>query len=469
MKKNILLICLVFCLLTTSLNAQNRQKIQDGTILQCWCWSFRTIEENIPLIAEAGFTAIQTSPANTCLVGENGGLSIYSTNSTGKWYYHYQPTDWKIGNYQLGTRDDFISMCKKAEEYGIYVLVDVLPNHTTPTLNAISPDLIEAVGGIENLFHKNNDHPIRSYSDREECTTAKMGGLPDVNTENPLFQAYYMKYVNDLIDCGADGFRYDTAKHIGLPDDPKDEYSPENDFWPIFTGKKAINGVMLHKAEDLFIYGEVLQATNSREDAYSDFISVTASYYGSILRSAIKNNKLNAKGLLNWNNAAGPEKLVTWIESHDTYANDGESAGLTNAQLRAGWAIITARAGGTPLFFSRPQGDEGIQFPGVSKIGDIGNDEFMHPEVVAVNKFRTAMVGENETLLNPGNLGVLVIKRGEKGAVIINVNQEGKSKISFELDLPNGTYRDKANNIRYTVKNGIVNINIPSGKIAVIY
>ena len=469
MKKNVFLVCFAFLLLSVNVNAQNRQKVQDGTIIQCWCWSFKTIEENIPAIAEAGFTAIQTSPANTCLVGDYGGLDLLGADLTGKWYYHYQPTDWKIGNYQLGTRDDFISMCKKAEEFGISVIVDVLPNHTTPRIKELAPEFVEAVGGMDKLFHKNNDHGIRNYGDRKECTTAQMGGLPDVNTENPLFQAYYMKYVNDLIDCGADGFRYDTAKHIGLPDDPKDDYSPENDFWPIFTGKKAINGEMLHKADDLFIYGEVLQGGNSREDAYGALFPVTASSYGSVLRSAVKNNKFSAKGLEDWRHPAAPKNIVTWIESHDTYANHGESAALTHAQLRAGWALITARAGGTPLFFSRPQGPEATQFPGVSKIGDIGNNEFKHPEVVAVNKFRTAMVGQDETLINGENTGVLIVKRGDKGAVIINVNQGGKSKVSFELNLPDGTYKDKANKLKYTVKDGVVNITVPRKKIAVIY
>ena len=47
-----------------------------------------------------------------------------------------------------------------------------------------------------------------------------MGGLPDVNTENPDFQHYYLTYVNDLLSLGVKGFRYDTAKHIGLPSDP---------------------------------------------------------------------------------------------------------------------------------------------------------------------------------------------------------------------------------------------------------
>ena len=83
--------------------SQTRKSIQDGAILHAWCWSFKTIEENMDKIAAAGFSAVQTSPANTCLVGDYGGLEIYSEDLNGKWYYHYQPTDWKIGNYQLGT------------------------------------------------------------------------------------------------------------------------------------------------------------------------------------------------------------------------------------------------------------------------------------------------------------------------------------------------------------------------------
>ena len=74
------------------------------------------------------------------------------------------------------------------------------------------------------LYHANGLKPIENYNDRLQCTTCGVGGLPDVNTENPDFQYYFMKYINELIDCGAGGFRYDTAKHIGLPSDPKDQY-----------------------------------------------------------------------------------------------------------------------------------------------------------------------------------------------------------------------------------------------------
>lgn len=450
--------------------SQTRKSIQDGAILHAWCWSFKTIEENMDKIAAAGFSAVQTSPANTCLVGDYGGLEIYSEDLNGKWYYHYQPTDWKIGNYQLGTRDDFISMNKKAEEYGIGVIVDVLPNHTTPRINELSPDLINAVGGLEKLYHKNNDHGIRSYSDRLECTTAQMGGLPDVNTENPDFQAYYMKYVNDLIDCGADGFRYDTAKHIGLPDDPKDPYAKENNFWPIFLGKEPVNGVFMKKnSDELFIYGEVLQGGNSREDAYGMLMPVTASDYGSILRSALASAKFSAKGMKSWRHPAAPVNIVTWVESHDTYANHGESAHLTNAQLRMGWALIAARAGGTPLFFSRPQGKEAVQFPGASKIGDIGNNEFMSPEVVAVNKFRAAMAGEPEELVNNGkDNAVIGIKRGDRGVVLINAHKNSV-KVEIPVSFADGIYIDKANGKKFKVENGTLKGKMDRESVCVVY
>ena len=163
----ILLLCII---LTVSVTAQTRDDIKNGAILHCWCWSFKIVESNLDDIAAAGFTALQLSPINECLKGENGGLDLMSRN-TGKWYYHYQPTDWKIGNYQLGTRDEFIKMCQKAKSLGIGVIVDVLPNHTTPRKKSVSQDLIDAVGGMENLYHAGESHKMTNFSDRLQCTS----------------------------------------------------------------------------------------------------------------------------------------------------------------------------------------------------------------------------------------------------------------------------------------------------------
>lgn len=429
----------------------------DDAILHCWSWSFNTIRENMADIAAAGYKYVQTSPAQQCVTetrGDKGGGNQLFGH--GYWYYHYQPTDWKIGNYQLGTRDELKAMCDEAAKYGVRVIVDVLPNHTAVDDTRVSDDLDAAVGGHENLYHANGFNAIHKWNDRYECTTGEMGGLPDVNTENPDFQFYYMTYVNDLIACGVRGFRYDTAKHIGLPSDPKDEKSPENDFWPVVTGRKAVKGLTLALPEDsLFIYGEVLQDKNVKETEYAEYISMTASAMGGSLRYDLEKADWNASDIVSFSHPVDPQQLVTWVESHDTYCNDHESAHLSDTQIRLGWVFLTARQGGTPLFYSRPDGSDGPNgnWWGNNIVGAKGNDNFKHPLVVAANKFRTKMHGQPELLTSSLDGAVMVVSRGKKGAVVINLSSEAK-EIGLGTSLLNGTYKDQLTGKKISVKKG---------------
>ncbi len=430
---------------------------EDDVILHAWSWSFDTIAANMKDIADAGYAYVQTSPANTCFVGEDGGMALYSQpgdSVKGKWYYYYQPTDWKIGNYLLGSRDQFKAMMDSAAKYGVKVIVDVLPNHTAVDHTAVLPDLDNAVGGHEKLFHANGFTDIIDYNDRYQCTTGKMGGLPDVNTENPDFQKYYMAYVNDLLSLGVKGFRYDTAKHIGLPSDPLDSLAEKNNFWPIALGMEEVDGVKLAVPGDsLFIYGEVLQDKNVKEDEYADIMLVTASNYGHALRNALDKGDFGADSLLTWHHKATPDRLVTWVESHDTYANQHESAGLTDEQVRMGWVFLTARQHGTPLFFSRPAGSTRENYWGNNRVGARGNDEFKHPEVVAVNNFRRAMHGQPENIVEANSGAVVAVERGKAGEALVNLSNQPQT-VDMPTALPDGTYADKVYNQTFEVKGG---------------
>lgn len=436
----------------------------DDVILHAWSWSFDTIAANMKDIADAGFTFVQTSPANTCFIGEDGGLALFSQpgdSVKGKWYYYYQPTDWKIGNYLLGSRDQFKAMMDSAAKYNVKVIVDVLPNHTAVDHTAVLPDLDNAVGGHDKLFHANGFNDIKDYNDRYECTTGMMGGLPDVNTENPDFQAYYMNYVNDLLSLGVKGFRYDTAKHIGLPSDPLDSLSERNNFWDVATGREAVKGVRLAVPSDsLFIYGEVLQDKNVKEKEYGEYMGVTASAYGHALRHVLEKADFTADSLLSWHNPVDPGKLVTWVESHDTYANEHESAGLSDDQIRAGWIFLVSRSNGTPLFFSRPAGSTRENYWGNNRSGARGNDEFKHPEVVAANNFRHAMQGQPETIIASESGAVIAVERGEAGISLVNISGMDQS-VDLPVDLPSGTYTDKVSGEKFTVSSGRI-----TGKLA---
>ena len=265
-----------------------------------------------------------------------------------------------------------------------------------------------------------------------------------------------MQFVNELLDMGVGGFRYDTAKHIGVHSDPKDEAAgvKENDFWDVATGRKAVKGVKLAVPYDsLFVYGEILQDRNVPEAEYADYMGQTASGYGHYLRRALEAKSANGIDLINWDHQAAPEFLTTWVESHDTYCNAHESASLTDDQIRTGWVFLTARKNGVPLFFSRPMNSTRTNYWGDNVIGARGNDEFFHPEVVAVNKFRKAMAGQDEDIQISESGQVLLVNRGKKGAAMVNIS-DSSNFINLPTGLPDGTYKDEVYSQEFKVKKG---------------
>lgn len=428
------------------------ENINEGVILHAWCWSFNTIKENLPKIAEAGFTSVQTSPINECKVGDNGGMDLMGN---GKWYYHYQPTLYAIGNYQLGTLAEFKALCSEADKYGIHIIVDVVANHCTSDYNAISSTIKNIPGGA---FHES--FGIGDYNNRYQCTQGELLNLKDLNTQNVYVQNMILNYLKDCVAAGASGFRYDAAKHIELPDEkPENGKDFSSDFWP----------VILNNGSE-FQYGEILQDKGSRTADYAEYMSVTASSYGSVIRSAAKDDKFNAENLTDYRSDGAPnDKLVTWVESHDNYTGDGTWSQLDNLDIRQAWAVIAARGETTPLFFNRPAGSSATNQWGENRIGTAGDDNYCHPEVVAVNQFRNAMVGLPDKLSNPtGSDSLLMIERGSAGAVIINAS-DSAVELNCTTDVADGTYSDEANGGIFDVTGGTLSGTVRANSIAVIY
>lgn len=421
----------------TIVASSNQQvSMKDGTVLHAWCWSFNSIKENMAAIKEAGYTSVQTSPINAVVVG-NGGDKKF----TEQWFYHYQPTAYTIGNYQLGTEAEFIEMNRVAEQYGIKIIVDAVLNHTTSDYNAISSE----VKSIPKWTHGNT--LIENWGSRWDVTQNSLLQLWEWNTQNPEVQQYLLKFLKNAVADGADGFRYDAAKHIELPGEYPSEFG--SNFW----------NVILNNGSE-FQYGEVLQDNISRDADYANLMSITTSQYGHSIRDMLRNRNANAGNLGNYQAGVDPSKLVLWVESHDTYANgktdsESESAWMSDEDLKLGWAMITARAKGTPLFFSRPVGGgNGVRFPEQTKLGDAGSNLYKDPTIVAVNKFHNAMVGQSEYIRNPnGDTNVAMIERGTQGAVIANLSDSEKS-LNTETKLANGTYKDQISGKTYTVSNG---------------
>ena len=434
--------------------------MKDGATLHAFEWSFKTIMENIPDIAKAGYTSIQTEPIVKIKDNRKLGTGNWYLN----WYYVYQPTDMSIGNYVVGSEDEFKEMCKMAHQYGLRIIVDSVSNHFTSDFDVIAKKW-------QNKAYFHEDKQISDYNNREDCTQHKLSGLWDLNTQDDTVTQGMADLLKQTVADGADGFRYDAAKHIELPDE-------------VFGGKKSNYWNTILKNGSQYQYGEVLEDANVREADYANLFNsssprgggITDSSYGHEVRNAVQFKNLGASHFTSHSKVT-EDKSVNWVESHDNFAN-GEAnipQELSDEWIKYGWAGVTAQKNGMSLFFDRPYKDGGTYgtggvgtyadgsgpFTENSKLGDAGSDLWKNPEVVAVNHFRNAMVGEDSSVSNCGDDNCLMVERyagsaAQDGMVVANANGAEKNLAGQSTKLANGTYTDEVTGSTITVSGGKV-------------
>lgn len=414
------------------------QSCRDGNILHCFNWTLSQIKQELPNIAQAGFTSVQTSP----LQGHDG---------QNKWYWLYQPTGFTIGN-ELGSYDELKALCAEADKYGIKIIVDVVANHLAGSNSGSWAYSIESSLKKSEYFH--NLGPCNNYDDRYQVTQKNIG-MPDLNSENKDIQNKVSAMIERLKNAGVDGIRWDAAKHIALP-------SEGCGFW----SKMA--------QTDMYQYGEILDApagkssesvNNPLMQEYSQYIGVTDSRYSSDFMSVV-NNGSTYKTNGYWIKRDIPaEKIVYWAESHDTYSNkDGWTKNIDQNTVDKAYAILAARADSQALYLSRPfeKDHESIRY------AKKGSTHFTSKEVAAVNHFHNAMIGTDEKYSSTG--GCYVVWRSG-GAVIVSIKGSNVdvSVANSGSMVPVGTYTDEVSGSSWTVTETKIIGHIGSSGIAVIY
>lgn len=437
MKKTInygLLMLVMLFTMASNIFADNKyglkDNIQDGVILHCFDWTLADIQEEIPNIAKAGFTAVQTSP-----VHERAGKGSV-------WYDVYRPYDFKIGN-GLGTEADLKALCAKAHEYGVKVIVDVVANHTD------HPNVAERLKDAS-LYHER--FGVGNWNDRHQVTFG-MIGMWDLDTNNPTVQAIIKQYIQDLKACGVDGIRWDAIKHIALPSE----------------GDSFMQNVV---DQEMYNYGEILDSTGGNDNVlfpeYQTYMSITDNGYGNGFANSFAGGSINESvGNFNRRNAK-TEKLVYWGESHDTYANDGgESKNKSQNVIDRAYAVVAGNNGATALYFSRPaqKAKNDIKF------GDKGSVHFKDAEVAQVNHMHNVCAGEPNYYVKGNGVCAQVRKSGaiivlgsgsDRDVTVANGAGDGKW-------LKSGTYKDMVGGGAFTVNASTISGHVGESGIAVIY
>ncbi len=408
--------------------------IQDGVILHCFNWKYSDIEAELPAIAEAGFTSVQTSPAQPSV-------------KSGTWYWLYQPLGFYVGTNDLGSKEDLEDLCDEAEKYDINVIVDVVANH-------LAGDHTNIQGDLKDSQYWHTYGKVTSWADRDQVINGEIG-MPDLNSEHPYVYQTVSNYIDELQDLGVDGIRWDAAKHIGLP-------SEGCNFWPEVTD------------QGLYHYGEILVGPDDRTSGneglmkeYTEYMTVTDSTYGKTLRDAFASGTVptafgnwSARGIAN-------NKLIYWSESHDTWSNNqdwGYSNTMSQNVIDRAYAVAASRNDISALYFSRPSSANKEDI----KAGAKGSTHFTSDEVSAVNQFHNAMDGQPDYYTTGNNCAVV---SRETGAVVVAGSGE-----NFNVTVPNGggttqagTYVDAITGEKWTVTSESMSGRIGSTGISVLY
>lgn len=374
--------------------------IADGVILHCFCWKLSDIIAELPNIAAAGFTAVQTSPMQRAV------------KTTDVWYDVYRPYDYCFIDNAMGNSQEMAELCRQAEAYGIKVIVDVVANHGTGKNEAHDP-----------WWDQNDrmrwDTAGIDWSSRYSETHNALGNYGETNSDDPEVQQRTLEYIRYLKSLGVKGLRWDAAKHITLP-------SEGCDFWSVTMSEP-----------DIWSYGEILGTPvgeNKYEllKEYASLMHITDSRFtGSDARSSLYSHGINA------------DRCVYWAESHDTYCNEGATVSLTENDIDRTWALLASRKGATALYLSRPF----EKVNGRIKVGVKGSTHFTAKEVAAVNHFHNAMGNLDEEFDKID--GAKAVYR-QKGVVIV---KPGGGKVSLPLHNleAEGIYKDEVTGNTFTV------------------
>ncbi len=404
-----------------------------NVIVQLFNWRFTDIEAVIPRLKELGYSHVHVSPPQR------------SNERVWQWWGRYQPVDFSVISGPLGTESEFRAMNDAADRHGIQIIVDVVFNHTVDINELPSPDFIVMEGNRITReqfpqFEPDHFHHRCRIDDGDPgsvrtCWLAD--AVADLRTEDSHVRSVAKQYLRKLVELGADGFRFDAAKHI------------EPDFF----------GDVLSAVPGVYAFGEII-ARSARDfppigglDFY-DFPLVAAMReafgFGGNL-TLLKEAERDGRALPGLN-------AITFVRNHDIDRGQAADRGIEDSDGRSafgvGWnegehrlnrtdvtlayAFLLGREAGFPYIF--------VDMPTLPS--DQQDDRFDDPDLVASMRFH------NLCLANPDGSGrrpdiwrietptAIGWQRGTDRFIVINKAAERYTLNHLHTSLQPGTYTE---------------------------
>jgi alpha-amylase len=154
-------------------------------------WTWRRIINHLPMIRQAGYTAILLSP--------------HQQACGGQFSLGYDPYDFRSFNSAHGSEQELTELIRKAHDHGLQVYADMVLNHMC-TNNFQYPRF------SRRDFHANGR--IENFSNQSEVENGALIGLDDLAQESSYVRGELWNFIVKTNNMGFDGYRWDAAKHV---------------------------------------------------------------------------------------------------------------------------------------------------------------------------------------------------------------------------------------------------------------
>jgi len=289
----------------------------ESVALQYFHEDWQTITDDLDRVGSLGFDAIWIQqPAESMLDwSDQGGRNEPPLG--------YQPVDYRNFDSSFGTEQELQTLIDTAHDNDVEVIVDTVLNHMANASADAFPqferDHFHNQGGIEQWAYSFDSGDSRCFEngetggtpkdpDRIECDpsiieNSALLGLRDLDQDQAYVREQLKNYVDKIASLGADGHRFDGAKHM-----------PESFFANYANQWAEDNG--------MFRVGEVYSGNREYLRGYANtgpgmYVFDFALYY--TMQGVFDGgdmSRLEGAGLI----ATDPGKSMPFVENHDVAA-----------------------------------------------------------------------------------------------------------------------------------------------------
>jgi|GEM_PF-667307 len=279
--------------------------------LQYFHEDWTTIKDDLDRVADRGYDAIWIQqPAK-------GAVTKSEQNGRNNPPLGYQPIDFRNFDSELGTEDELRTLIDTAHNNGVEVYLDTVMNHMAAEDYSAFPYFSEpdfhSEGGIPDWAYTFDSSDDRCFNDdgtpkdpdRIECDpwwveNGDLLGLKDLDQDKGYVRDQLKRYLQDMADLGADGYRFDAVKH--MPESFLGNYANQ---WAEDLNMFRVGEIFSGSVE--YLNGYVNAGPGMHAFDYPLYFVLTGVFDGGDM------SRLQSAGLV----AQNPYRAMPFVENHD--------------------------------------------------------------------------------------------------------------------------------------------------------